>query len=233
MVLSRAFISGLARLIMPKGAIYPLPCKQENPSQHTIWLCGREDASPKPYALEEFERIFNIHYTHLPVFENFWTYQAVLRASGKTKDAATEPKWWGSYYHKELDTGYVAPVYVAWAGNEKRWGLFAREALSKDAFVGEYAGKVKLVSFFFNNLTPYCFHYPLPLRSWLWFTIDPAVYGKETRFMNHSENANCRSVVMYHQGIYRVGICTERDIRAGEELTFNYGLTVWGQPRKF
>lgn len=233
-VFARTIISGWTRLVMPKGPIVPL--FPTDTSRHTIWLKGQNNTHPHSYPVAEIERIFNIHYTPVLSFENAWTKHKIEKTCEnihRDKNTVSEEAWWGSFYGKELDNPTVAPVYIAWVDEVKHWGLFAREPIPQYAFIGEYAGKVQLVSIFFKNLTPYCFHYPLPLQSWLWFTINPARYGNETRFMNHSEESNCSSYVLFHKGIYRVGICADRDIGKDEELTFNYGKTVWGETRTF
>lgn len=228
-VFFKTFISGLARLLNKKTAFY----LYSKPSiQHQIYLCGIDESYPKSFSIHEIERIFKIKYTPFIFFESYYAFSKVQYYCKKF-EAPREALWAGAFYKKEIEAGYIAPVYIAWTGNKKKWGLFSSQFIGKESFIGEYAGRVELISAFFNNLTPYSFHYPLPFECLLWFTINPAKYGNETRFMNHSDNPNCRSVVMFHQGIYRIGICALRDISRGEELTFDYGLTVWGGIRTF
>ncbi len=233
-VFPRTIVSGLCRWVMPNSSHVPLEIIPT--TGRRIWLKGENEQQPSSCSLEDIERIFNIRYTPALLFENLWTklkIEEYCRAMDKKHQISQASRWKGSYYSRELHRGGVAPVYIAWAGEIKGWGLFAREPIAKDAFIGEYAGMVQLVSFFFGNLTPYCFHYPLPMRSWLWFTINPQRYGNETRFMNHSEESNCSSHVMFHNGVFRVAICAERNIEKDEELTFNYGKTLWGEIRRF
>lgn len=229
-VFCKTFVSGALRLLHTGQQSLALP--HADISEHLIYLRGMDESIPKPYSVVEIERIFSIKYTPVLLFENTFVYRKI-QAYCKKFESLREAQWEGAYYKRELDAGSVSPVFIGWTDEIKRWGLFARENLIQGAFIGEYAGRVELVSAFFNNLTAYSYHYPLPLQCMLWFTINPARFGKETRFINHSAKPNCRSVVMFYNGIYRVGICALRAIARGEELTFDYGLTVWGGARTF
>lgn len=233
-VFLKTIVSGLARILVGKTENIPVRSFAKKPS--SMFVQAEGETSPREMPLKEFEEIFNLHYTSVLSFESNYVREKIFNYClnlDKSHAITQSAKWWGAYYKNELDSGFVAPVYIAWTGEEKHWGLFAREALPAGIFVAEYAGRVELVSAFFNNLTPYCFHYPLPLKYWLWFTINPIHYGKESRFINHSGEPNCKSIVMYNDGYYRLAIITERPIYAGEELTFDYGLTVWGKTRTF
>ena len=52
--------------------------------------------------------------------------------------------------------------------------------------------------------------------------IDAGVAGNDARFFNHACNPNCESVIEAK----RVYIETTRDITPGEELTYDYGITL-------
>jgi hypothetical protein len=58
--------------------------------------------------------------------------------------------------------------------------------------------------------------------------IDAGVGGNEARFINHSCEPNCESVTIAG----RVWIYALRNIRAGEELTYDYNLTGEPQDRR-
>jgi SET domain-containing protein len=56
--------------------------------------------------------------------------------------------------------------------------------------------------------------------------IDGNVDGDFSRFMNHSCEPNCEAETSDVRGVTRVFIQAMRDIKAGEELVYNYGLTL-------
>ena len=62
------------------------------------------------------------------------------------------------------------------------------------------------------------------------YVIDANVDGNVARWINHSCVPNCRAVVEENQEgrrrLDRVLIETLRDIRAGEELTYDYGINL-------
>jgi SET domain-containing protein len=54
--------------------------------------------------------------------------------------------------------------------------------------------------------------------------IDPTFKGNLARFINHSCEPNCETQKWHVLSEVCVGIFTLRDIKEGEELTFNYGF---------
>lgn len=62
------------------------------------------------------------------------------------------------------------------------------------------------------------------------YVIDANVQGNVARWINHSCEPNCQPVLVEHDGadrrLDRVEIESVRDIREGEELTYDYGITL-------
>jgi SET domain-containing protein len=56
--------------------------------------------------------------------------------------------------------------------------------------------------------------------------IDGNVRGDFSRFINHSCEPNCEAEMEEIRGVTRVFVHALRDIEAGEELVYNYGLTL-------
>lgn len=105
------------------------------------------------------------------------------------------------------------------------FGLFMGEDVKNAAFLGEYKGEVitsdeadrrgKLydkrgVSFLFNlNMNQ---------------VIDATRAGNKFRYVNHSsKRPNCGAKVLMAGCTHRIGMFAKRDLKAGEELFFDYG----------
>ena len=62
------------------------------------------------------------------------------------------------------------------------------------------------------------------------YVIDANVQGNIARWINHSCAPNCQPVLVEHDGkdrrLDRVEIESLREIREGEELTYDYGITL-------
>ena len=62
------------------------------------------------------------------------------------------------------------------------------------------------------------------------YVIDANYKGNKARWMNHSCDPNCEAVIEEHDGKNRkkdkVFIEAVRNIKPGEELTYNYGITL-------
>jgi hypothetical protein len=58
------------------------------------------------------------------------------------------------------------------------------------------------------------------------FIVDATHRGSAARFINHSCEPNCYSRVLAVDGAKRIVICALRDLRAGEELTYNYKFAI-------
>ena len=56
--------------------------------------------------------------------------------------------------------------------------------------------------------------------------IDGNVGGDFSRFMNHSCDPNCEAEMVEIRGVTRIFILALRDIEPGEELVYNYGLSL-------
>ena len=104
------------------------------------------------------------------------------------------------------------------------WGLFANEAIKKDALIGEYKGELineditnKRDRFKIYENSTYMFTLDDE------YTIDSRKIGNMLRYANHSKkNANSYPRVVFCGGHHRIGLFAKRHINKGEEIKFDY-----------
>ncbi|KAL2877675.1 hypothetical protein SGCOL_007013 [Colletotrichum sp. CLE4] len=112
------------------------------------------------------------------------------------------------------------------------YGLFTAEDIAQDEFVIEYTGELIVAdegvrrearrgeAFSVEKSTSYVFS----LLDYEGIWVDAAIYGNLSRYINHAvENANVQPGILYVNGEYRIRFSATRNIKAGEELFFNYG----------
>lgn len=109
------------------------------------------------------------------------------------------------------------------------------EDAEKNDFIGEYVGEI-INTFESDRRLTRLRHgdckYPFDLNTEQ--VIDAARFGNLTRFINHSEsNVNCYPVVKMVNGGQRIGFYAMREIRAGEELFFDYGKTFADEIKEY
>ncbi|KAK0734406.1 hypothetical protein B0T26DRAFT_630959 [Lasiosphaeria miniovina] len=116
------------------------------------------------------------------------------------------------------------------------YGLFTAEDILQDGFVIEYTGE--LITHdegvrrearrgdVFNEESNSSYLFTLLEHEGIW--VDAAIYGNLSRYINHASEydrkaCNITPKILYVNGEYRIKFTTLRDIKAGEELFFNYG----------
>ena len=113
----------------------------------------------------------------------------------------------------------------------KGHGLFAKEAIAKKQFIIEYVGEVlhedeyrKRKQTYEDNSKRHYYFMTLSSSE----TIDAAERGNAGRFLNHSCEPNCETQKWMVNGELCIGIFALRDVRKGEELTFDYNFERYG-----
>lgn len=116
------------------------------------------------------------------------------------------------------------------------YGLFTAEDIGENEFVIEYSGELITNDegvrrearrgnvFDESKNTSYLFTLLETEGTW----VDAAIYGNLSRYINHAgegdkKGANIIPKILYVNGEYRIRFSATRDIKAGEELFFNYG----------
>ncbi|KAL7783826.1 hypothetical protein V8C37DRAFT_396779 [Trichoderma ceciliae] len=116
------------------------------------------------------------------------------------------------------------------------YGLFTAEDIAQDEFVVEYVGE--LITHdegvrrearrgdVFDEESNISYVFTLLENEGIW--VDAAIYGNLSRYINHASEHDTRGCnitprILYVNGEYRIKFTALRDIKAGEELFFNYG----------
>ena len=116
------------------------------------------------------------------------------------------------------------------------YGLFTAEDIGADEFIIEYIGE--LITHdegvrrearrgdVFNQESNASYLFTLLEQDGIW--VDAAIYGNLSRYINHASEQDKRGCnitpkIMYVNGEFRIRFSAMRDIKAGEELFFNYG----------
>ncbi len=101
------------------------------------------------------------------------------------------------------------------------FGLYIIEDVKKGEFLSEYAGEVAPGT----CLRPQSNIFSFDLNEN--YVLDNAKFGNKTRFINHAshktDGLNYAAKVTFVNGEHRIKFVALRDIKAGEELFFNYG----------
>ncbi|KAH8743095.1 hypothetical protein F5883DRAFT_623610 [Diaporthe sp. PMI_573] len=119
------------------------------------------------------------------------------------------------------------------------YGIFTAEDIAQDEFVIEYLGE--LISHdegvrrearrgdVFDDSKHSSYLFTLLDYEGIW--VDAAIYGNLSRYINHASEydkvgkklVNIVPQILFVNGDYRIKFKAQRDIKAGEELFFNYG----------
>ncbi|KAL1903485.1 hypothetical protein Sste5346_000112 [Sporothrix stenoceras] len=116
------------------------------------------------------------------------------------------------------------------------YGLFTAEDIGADEFIIEYIGE--LITHdegvrrearrgdFFDQGANASYLFTLLEQDGIW--VDAAIYGNLSRYINHASESDKRGCnitpkILYVNGEFRIRFAAMRDIKAGEELFFNYG----------
>jgi len=181
---------------------------------------------------EEYEKCFQFKYLFSLEFAKeayLKKVQRLCQKADKKKQIPALQKWQGAYYHKEILSPFAAPVCVSYIDEKIGYGVFAKQKLFKGAFIGEYLGLIRKYKPKIHAKNSYCFEYVIGGDLETSFTIDAQDQGNFTRFINHHPDGNCDPIFVFHQGIMKMILITNRGISKGEEITYDYGPDYWGQ----
>ncbi|RUS84583.1 hypothetical protein EGW08_007678, partial [Elysia chlorotica] len=119
---------------------------------------------------------------------------------------------------------------------DKGWGLRAMEDMEESGtFIMEYVGELLDYEEFVRRTRQYSkegtrHHYFMALNADE--VIDATLKGSISRFINHSCDPNCETQKWTVNGELRVGFFTRKEVKKGEELTFDYQFEHYGEAQK-
>lgn len=125
---------------------------------------------------------------------------------------------------------------LPFSAGDKGWGLRAAEDMEeKGTFIMEYVGELLDYEEFVRRTKQYSkaglkHHYFMALNADE--VVDATLQGNISRFINHSCDPNCETQKWTVNGELRVGFFTRKEIKKGEELTFDYQFEHYGEPQK-
>ena len=174
----------------------------------------------------DFTALFGVRY--LPqLLCSDWRVERYLRqrcSQAHKRGAIDELGLWLAQLHKkELVEGPDIDITIRWMDARMGYGLWTNSEIPAWHYIGEYTGVLRRRTLLKVDVNDYCFQYP---RSWLGlraFTIDSALQGNHTRFINHSDSPNVESRAFFHEGLFHIALRSIRAIPRGSQLTYDYG----------
>lgn len=179
--------------------------------------------------VSEIEKQFGIKY--FPQLD-FLAWSDFLKVNRKTarfhQKGYLDQKqlWLGTYFRKEILFPEIPPVRLRWVDEISGWGVFADQDLKPMTLIGEYAGQVRSKQRA-DNRNAYCFQYAIVSDENTRLTIDAKDQGGVVRFINHSSAPNLTSALATFQNLSHVVFFTNRWIKKGEQLCYDYGSSYW------
>lgn len=127
----------------------------------------------------------------------------------------------------------VAPLARIETQN-KGIGIKAKEFIANGTYIMEYLGEI-VNEKDYEERTKTCrkgddHFYGVNLENGLY--IDARRFGNESRFINHSCNPNCEMQKWCVNGISRIALFAIKDIRAGEEISYDYNFFPYKAKQK-
>ncbi len=111
----------------------------------------------------------------------------------------------------------------------KGWGIKTKNSVPAGEFIMEYVGEIvsekefkrRMLHEYAEDTHHYCLHLDGST------VIDGHRMGGECRFVNHACEPNCEIQKWTVNGMYRMALFSKKDIKPGEELTYDYNFSLF------
>jgi len=144
-------------------------------------------------------------------------------------------------FKMKIQSQYIAPISIKYINDRIGFGAYTQKDLNKGDFIGEYTGSVDHISM--SSDPTYAWHYPIShskeaiLQKTLFneYCINASYFGNELQFVNdNKDSSNCdiEYIMTKNKAIHLIYVAL-KDIKAGEQLTVDYGDDYWNKKRKF
>ena len=181
-------------------------------------------------SIPDLKAIFGVKYRRQLFFKDYSFFKETIKQCPfllRFKWFTQDSQQLMQKHSEQLRQGYVADVEIKWTGQEKGFGLFAQTDLTSKTYIGEYTGLVRQLFRFNPDHNGYCYHYPTRWWSLKYLMVDACKVGNELRFANHSYDPNMEPFCMIDRNLLHIVLFTIKEVKKGEELTFNYGPDYW------
>ncbi|HEX2583400.1 MAG TPA: SET domain-containing protein-lysine N-methyltransferase [Chlamydiales bacterium] len=162
-------------------------------------------------------------------FESFALYRKILKKTARLHRNHSIGKsrlWLSAYFQKELLSNHFPEVSLRWIDDEMGWGVFAEKEFDPMTFIAEYSGLVRRRRRG-DDQNSYCFEYLIMPEEETDYLIDAQDQGGISRYINHSSSPNLSSSMISCNGVSHIILYTNKCIKTGEQLFYDYGPTYW------
>lgn len=133
----------------------------------------------------------------------------------------------GLSFREAIFQGQFAPCEIRWIDPVLGYGVFAKETLPPRTYISNYSGQITEIAPPSATPNSYWFRYLTKEQCRRNFIIDALPVGNEGRFINHSDQPNLERNWAFDRGLLHLIFWTQREVKKGEQLTYNYGESYW------
>lgn len=145
-------------------------------------------------------------------------------------NSSTMILWLSKKYYMNVLNYDLAPMYLKWISKDVGYGVFAKEDIAKDDFIGVYAGQLRLARKIDDDIpenVDYAWYYPISTFNGTRLLVDGQFKGNELRFINHDEHPNTKCENVLIDGVFYMIYVAIENIAKDVQLTISYGNSYW------